>query len=135
MTPTITMLYQSHRCRNTNMCKLLVTSLLALAFASPVLARLKADDYAARHATTVASAPTEMTEGEIRKVDKTAGTMTIRHGEIKNIGMPPMTMVFRAKSAALFDKVKVGDKVRFTAEQTTAGVLIVIDVQLASQKQ
>ena len=111
------------------MKNLLVTSLLAIAFASPALAQQKTDDHAAHHSAASASAAAEMTEGEIRKVDKTAGTITIKHGEIKNLGMPPMTMAFKARSAALFDKVKVGDKVRFTAEQTTAGTLIVTGVQ------
>jgi Cu(I)/Ag(I) efflux system protein CusF len=116
------------------MNKLLFASLLALTFASPVLAQQKADDHAAHHIAASAPAAAEMTEGEIRKVDKTAGTMTIKHGEIKNLGMPPMTMVFKAKSVALLDKVKVGDKVRFTAEQSKAGALIVTDVQPAAPK-
>lgn len=53
-------------------------------------------------------------DGEIRKIDKAAGKLTIKHGEIKPMGMPPMTMVFAAKDRALLDRVKVGDKVRFS---------------------
>lgn len=116
------------------MNKSLVKSLLALAFASPAVAQQMADDHAAHHSAAIASTPAGMTEGEIRKIDKAAGTITIKHGEIKNLGMPPMTMVFKAKSAALLDKIKVGDKVRFTAEQTQAGALIVTDVQPAGLK-
>jgi Cu/Ag efflux protein CusF len=56
-------------------------------------------------------------EGEVRKVDKSTGKITLRHGEIKNLDMPPMTMVFVAKDRALLDKVKTGDKVRFHAEK------------------
>ncbi|MDO9278159.1 MAG: copper-binding protein [Polaromonas sp.] len=56
-------------------------------------------------------------EGEVRKVDKAAGKISIRHGEIKNLDMPPMNMVFQVKDPALLDKVKTGDKVRFTADQ------------------
>ena len=56
-------------------------------------------------------------EGEVRKVDKGAGKISIRHGEIKNLDMPPMSMVFQVKDRALLDKVKAGDKVRFTADQ------------------
>jgi Cu(I)/Ag(I) efflux system periplasmic protein CusF len=57
------------------------------------------------------------TEGEVRKVDKDAGKITLKHGAIANLDMPPMSMVFRAADAAMLDKVKEGDKVRFKAEK------------------
>ena len=66
-------------------------------------------------ATTAAS--TTMAEGEVRKVDKDASKITIRHGELKHLDMPPMTMVFQVKDKALLDKVKAGDKVRFAADK------------------
>lgn len=53
--------------------------------------------------------------GEVRKIDKAAGKIILKHGEIRNIDMGPMTMVFGVKSPALLDKVAVGDKVRFRA--------------------
>jgi hypothetical protein len=56
-------------------------------------------------------------EGEVRKVDKASGKISLRHGEIKNLDMPPMSMVFQVKDSALLNKVKAGDKVRFTADQ------------------
>lgn len=56
-------------------------------------------------------------EAEVRKVDTAAGKITLRHGEIKNLDMPPMTMVFQARDPALLAKVKAGDKVRFTADK------------------
>jgi Cu(I)/Ag(I) efflux system periplasmic protein CusF len=55
----------------------------------------------------------ELSEGEIRKIDQAAGKITLAHGEIKSIDMPPMTMVFTVKNPALFDALKKGDKVRF----------------------
>ena len=58
----------------------------------------------------------QMSEGEVRKVDKDAQKITIKHGPLKNLDMPPMTMVFRVKDAALLDAVKPGDKVKFDAE-------------------
>lgn len=61
------------------------------------------------------AAQEEMSTGEIKKVDKEAGKLTIRHGELKNIGMPAMTMVFKVKDPAMLEKVKAGDKVRFVA--------------------
>lgn len=56
-------------------------------------------------------------EAEVRKVDTAAGKITLKHGEIKNLDMPPMTMVFQARDPALLTKVKAGDKVRFTADK------------------
>lgn len=57
----------------------------------------------------------EMTEAEVRKIDKENKKITLKHGAIKNLDMPPMTMVFGVSDLALLDKVKAGDKVRFTA--------------------
>jgi Cu(I)/Ag(I) efflux system periplasmic protein CusF len=59
----------------------------------------------------------QATDGEVRKVDKAAGKVTLKHGEIKNLEMPPMTMVFRVKDPAFLDQVAAGDKVRFDAEK------------------
>lgn len=58
-----------------------------------------------------------MTEAEVRKIDREQGKITLKHGEIKNLDMPPMTMVFRVKEAAMLDKLKEGDKVGFTADK------------------
>jgi Cu(I)/Ag(I) efflux system periplasmic protein CusF len=52
-------------------------------------------------------------DGEIRKIDKESKRLTIKHGEIKDLDMPPMTMVFDVKDGALLDKVKPGDKIKF----------------------
>ncbi len=54
-----------------------------------------------------------LAQGEIRKVDKAAAKITIKHGDIPSIEMPPMTMVFTVKDPALLDIAKSGDKVRF----------------------
>ena len=58
-----------------------------------------------------------MADGEVRKIDKAQGKITLKHGEIKNLEMPPMTMVFKVKDAAMLEMVKQGDKVGFTAEK------------------
>lgn len=55
------------------------------------------------------------TEGEVRRLDKTLGTLTIRHGEIRNLDMPPMSMVFTVKDKAQLDAMVVGDRIRFVA--------------------
>ena len=59
----------------------------------------------------------DMTEGEIRKVDKDTKKITIKHGEIKNLDMPAMTMTFRAADPKLLDNVKEGDKIKFNADK------------------
>jgi len=76
----------------------------------------------------VAPSAAEMTDGEVRKIDKEAKKITIKHGEIKNLDMPGMTMVFQVKDVALLDTVKVGDKVKFVAEKA-GGAIVVTDIQ------
>ena len=58
-----------------------------------------------------------MADGEVRKVDKEAGKLTLRHGPLTNLDMAAMTMVFRVADAKMLDAVKQGDKVRFAAEK------------------
>jgi Cu/Ag efflux protein CusF len=77
-----------------------------------------------------AASASPLADGEIRKVDKQYQKITIKHGEIKSLDMPSMTMVFGVKDPALLDKIKAGDKVKFSAEK--AGTAIVVtDIQMA----
>ena len=55
--------------------------------------------------------------GEVTKLDKETGRITLRHGEIKSLDMPPMTMVFRVREPKLLEGVAVGDRIRFAAER------------------
>ncbi|WP_374667490.1 copper-binding protein [Ramlibacter sp.] len=75
-----------------------------------------------------AHAQADRAEAEVRKVDKSAGKITLKHGEIKNLDMPPMTMVFEVKDRAWLDKVKAGDKVTFTAAKE-GGQYVVTSLQ------
>ena len=70
----------------------------------------------------------DFVDAEIRKVDKEAGKITLRHGEIKSLDMPPMTMVFVVKDPAQLAGLKAGDKVRFKAANE-AGKYTVTDIQ------
>jgi Cu/Ag efflux protein CusF len=79
---------------------------------------------------TQAAQASPMTEGEVRKVDAENKKITLKHGEIKNLEMPGMTMVFQVKDPAMLDKVKVGDKVRFHAERA-GGAIVVTDIEAA----
>lgn len=67
----------------------------------------------------------EMTDGEVKKVDKEGGKITLRHGELKNLGMSGMTMVFRVKDPAMLTQVKAGDKVKFVAERVNGALTVV----------
>ena len=67
-------------------------------------------------------------DGEVKKVDKDAGKLTIKHGPITNLGMPAMTMVFLVKDAAMLDQVKSGDAIRFSAD-TVRGTLTVMRLE------
>ncbi|WP_282875750.1 copper-binding protein [Pseudomonas peli] len=64
-----------------------------------------------------AQANASMSHGEVRKIDAANQKITLRHGPLANIGMPPMTMVFLVQDAAQLDGLKVGDKVSFVAQQ------------------
>jgi Cu/Ag efflux protein CusF len=88
-----------------------------------------AQEHSHSHAATTPSA-TAMTQGDVRKVDAREGTITLRHGPLENLGMPPMTMMFRVKDPAMLGKVKQGDKVRFVAENVGSELTVVqLEVQ------
>lgn len=72
-----------------------------------------------------------MADGEIRKVDKKAGTVTIKHGPIQAIDMPAMTMVFQVTDVAILDRVKAGDKIKFQAEMRSGGKVTVTRIEAA----
>jgi Cu/Ag efflux protein CusF len=107
----------------------LITAVLLGLAAASATAQTQPEDHSAQHASTSVAAA-DMTQGEIRKVDKEAKKLTIRHGEIRNLDMPAMTMVFKVKDPAMLDQVKPGDKVRFIAEGAGSG-LVVTELRLA----
>ena len=80
--------------------------------------------------TSAASGAAALAEGEVRRVDKDAKKITIKHGPLANLDMPPMTMVFQVKDPAMLDKVKAGDKVRFQAEKV-GGAFTVTEIEPA----
>ena len=90
-------------------------------------------DPAAHHggaATAGADSGQELSEGEVTRWDARSGKITLRHGELKNLGMPPMTMVFALRDPAQAGPIQVGDKVRFRAEQVN-GAFVVTQIELA----
>ncbi len=88
---------------------------------APLLALLTASAVFAQ-----AALPT--TEAEVRKIDLDAKKITLKHGEIKNLEMPPMSMVFQVKDPAMLEKIKAGDKVLFTADKIN-GAFTVMSIE------
>ena len=94
------------------MKKLMFITVLAVA-ALPAFAQHAGHGTMTRPTATAASEPAD---GEVRRIDKSRGTVLLKHGEIKNL-MGPMTMSFKLKDPAMADQLKEGDKVKFTVEQ------------------
>ena len=75
--------------------------------------------------TVSALAQASSISGEVKKIDESAGKITLKHGPAKSLGMEePMTMVYRVADPALLKQVKVGDKVTFEAEEAAAGYTV-----------
>jgi Cu(I)/Ag(I) efflux system periplasmic protein CusF len=88
---------------------------------------------ASSFAQATAPVAKEMAEAEVRKVDKESKKVTLKHGPIKNLDMPSMTMVFQVRDEKLFDKLVSGEKIKFNAEQLQ-GAFVVTDVEKAESK-
>lgn len=99
------------------------------ALAATVAWAQKKDDHSAHHAGAGAPTPA-LAEGEVRKVDVAGRKITLKHGQIPSIDMPPMTMVFAVKDPALLKGLKVGDRVKFQAEMA-GGAVTVTQIQRA----
>jgi Cu(I)/Ag(I) efflux system periplasmic protein CusF len=84
------------------------------------------DEHASHHAqpANAAAADRPLSEGEVRRIDHAQGKVTLRHGPLENLDMPAMTMVFTATDKKLLDGLKVGDRVRFTADRQNGSYLV-----------
>jgi Cu/Ag efflux protein CusF len=85
------------------MLKLLPPSLATLLALAPAFAAL---------------AQATLAEGEVRKVDPAQQKVTLKHGEIKGLDIPAMSMAYRVKDPGQLAHIAAGDKVRFTVEKT-----------------
>ena len=99
--------------------------LVALA-AGTMLLGVPSVSTATSHAAAQAAGHSEhhgaLSEGEVRRVDKEARKLTIRHGPIANLDMPPMTMVFQVPDVSVLDQVKVGRQDSLQGRQSRRGV-------------
>ena len=86
-----------------------------------------------QHGAIPAASPTDtaaLSEGEIKKVDKDTGKLTIKHGPLNNLNMPGMTMAFKVQEPGMLDQVKAGDQVRFRVERLN-GTYTVTKLEMA----
>ena len=63
-------------------------------------------------------------DGEVTKVDESAGKVTVKHGPIAKLDMEPMTMVFRVAEPDMLKAVKPGDKIKFDADRVNGAITI-----------
>ena len=81
-----------------------------------------ASDQAAQHPAAGAAASTA--DGEVRKIDKEQGKVTLKHGPITNLDMPGMTMVFKVADPKMLESIKEGDKVKFSADRVNGAITV-----------
>lgn len=114
--------------------KALIIACSLLSPALPSLAQVHSHDHSATPAVTASATATTpvkslpMVNAEVRRVDAGAGTVTLKHGDIPNLDMPPMTMVFQVRDRSLLAPLKVGDKVRFSVDKIN-GAYTVVDLE------
>jgi Cu/Ag efflux protein CusF len=104
----------------------------ALALSGAASAQTSAADHTAHHANG-ASAPastSSLADGEVRKIDKQQGKVTLKHGPIASLDMPGMTMVFKVADLKMLDTLKQGDKVKFAAANV-GGAITVTAIEVA----
>jgi Cu(I)/Ag(I) efflux system protein CusF len=89
-----------------------------------MLKNLLAALLAAVLAVSPALADGDMVKGEVVKVDKAAGKVTLKHGPIKKLDMDSMTMVFRVADPAMLKNLKAGDRIKFAADRVNGQITI-----------
>lgn len=112
-----------------------VTALAIGAFAVPAFASgdMSGMDMSGMKMSSGGSAESKaaLTDAEVKKVDAATGKLTLKHGALENVGMPPMTMAFKAKDAAMLEQVHAGDKVKVRIENVN-GTLTIVKLVKAS---
>ncbi|MCI3204387.1 MULTISPECIES: copper-binding protein [Pandoraea] len=107
----------------------LLASLSASAFAAGDMGNMAMP---AKPTTTPASTPAStadanaaLTDATVKSVDTSTGMVMLQHGTMANIGMPAMTMAYKAKDAAMAKGVHAGEKVRVRVENVSGTLTIV----------
>lgn len=108
--------------------KVLIASTLVAISSLAAIPAQAADDHAGHHhgaAAKPAAGKAQLVEGQVKKVDKAAGKVTLSHGPLANLDMPAMTMAFKVKEAAWLEQMKTGDKIRFAADSVKGTMTVV----------
>lgn len=105
-------------------------TIAVLSLSSAAFAQTSATEHSAHHPPAASAAATPTSDGEVRKVDKELGKITLKHGPIANLDMPGMTMVFKVADPKMLDNLKPGDKVKFAASNRE-GAITVTAIEMA----
>ena len=95
-----------------------------LSLAGTACAQTSTADHSAHHPPAASAAAAATSDGEVRKVDKEQGKVTLKHGPIANLEMPGMTMVFKVADPKMLDGLKPGDKVKFAASDKDGDITV-----------
>jgi Cu/Ag efflux protein CusF len=104
--------------------------ILGIALSSTAFAQTRGHDMGAMQGMQMGHPDNTLADGEVRKVDRDAKKLTIKHGPIKNLDMPAMTMVYQVKDPTMLGQLKPGDKVKFEV-QKLGGALVVTRIETA----
>lgn len=106
--------------------RLLAAASIGIAAAAHAQTTAPTADAAAPRSASASATPAGamLTDGEVRKIDKTQGKLTLKHGPIPNLDMPAMTMVFKVADPKMLDSLKDGDKIRFSAQRVNGTVMV-----------
>ena len=107
---------------------LIAASILGAALAFQASATESHKHHATNEAKPAVAKAAALIDGEVRKVDKAAGKLTIKHGAMPKFDMPPMTMAYRVKDKAMLDQLQPGDKIKFDAD-AVGGEFTVLSLQ------
>lgn len=109
------------------MNKTFTSLILAIAalLASPSFAATDHTQHQQSAPSAATQAAMEMVAGQVKKVDPAAGSVTLAHGPLTNLGMPAMTMTFKVGNAAWLGQMKTGDKIRFMADKVNGAFTVV----------
>jgi Cu(I)/Ag(I) efflux system protein CusF len=107
--------------------KVLIASTLIAISSLAAMPAQAADEHAGHHgaAAKPAAGKVQLVDGQVKKVDKAAGKVTLAHAPLVNLDMPAMTMAFQVKNAAWLDQMKAGDKIRFKADSIDGRLTVV----------
>lgn len=111
--------------------RVIIFAIAALVHAGPLIAQGAAEAPAPAPGQVATTESADFSDAEVRRVDKDAQKITLRHGPIPNLGMGDMTMVFRVVEQRWLDELKVGNKIRFKADKV-GGLYTITNVEVVN---